>query len=388
MVNDERTDTVAGGWVYGSLPYGCQLCIKGRKIVYFMGGHCLRPSHCNWYCPISDERKPDSAHFADEIPIENPESLDDIVKTLVYESKKTQAYGMSLTGGDPLSTATKIDMTVNVIKAMKIEMGDEFDIHLYTSGKNFSVDIADRLDEAGLDSIRFHPEEKDFFNIEWAIGKSYTVGGEVPVVPTEENHEYLLRYADYLENIGADYLNLNEFEMCAPNQKALVEKKFELDDYGLAAVRGSRKYADKFFEDFKPKGTLSIHYCPVALKDGVQLRNRYRLRAETIKKPFETVSEDGSLIYLEIQGSVKELQTLQRYLIREARMPKKMMESNLANGILDLPAFLGEDRDFLALLADFKVKAGIVEMLPFREKKRQIRVEYTPIMNNFSIKNV
>ena len=285
MFSDERTPTVAGGWVYGALPFGCQLCIKGRKMVYFMGGHCLRPRHCNWYCPISDERKADSAHYADEIPIQNPDSLDDVVQTLVYESKKIQAYGMSLTGGDPLSTPAKIDMAVDVIKAMKIEMGDDFDIHLYTSGKNFTADIADRLDIAGLDSLRFHPGEEDFVNIEWAIGKRYTVGGEVPVVPSEENHQYLLRLAGHLENIGADYLNLNEFEMCAPNRKVLLDKQFELDDHGMAAVRGSREYADKFFKAFKPKGVLTIHFCPVALKDGVQLRNRYKFRAETIKRP-------------------------------------------------------------------------------------------------------
>ena len=37
--------TEGGGWFYGELPKGCELCLQGKKLVYFMGGDC--PIHPN-----------------------------------------------------------------------------------------------------------------------------------------------------------------------------------------------------------------------------------------------------------------------------------------------------------------------------------------------------
>ena len=75
MQKKELSPTVADGWVYGILPEGCQLCIHGMKMVYFMGGDCSRPKHCNWYCPISEKRKSTTAFYIDEIPILELNSL-------------------------------------------------------------------------------------------------------------------------------------------------------------------------------------------------------------------------------------------------------------------------------------------------------------------------
>jgi hypothetical protein len=62
-------------------------------------------------------------------------------------------------------------------------------------------------------------------------------------------------------------------------------------------------------------------------------------------------------------------------------MPKNLLDFNPSKGTLDLPSFLSTDENFLELLNDYHVKAGIYEILPFREPEcAQIR-EYTPIMN-------
>ena len=76
--------------------------MKGMKLVYFMGGDCAHPPHCNWYCPISVERRSPDAHFADEVPIHEFDSIKKTVEKLVYEAKAIDAKGMSFTGGDPL----------------------------------------------------------------------------------------------------------------------------------------------------------------------------------------------------------------------------------------------------------------------------------------------
>ena len=388
MQNKKRSISAAaaGSLVVGTLPTGCDLCMKGMKLVYFMGGDCAHPPHCKWYCPISPERRNPDAHFADEIPIKDFNSIEKTVEKLVYEAKKIDAKGMSFTGGDPLSSPAKRDRVVAIIQAMKIEMGNEFHIHLYTSGRNFDVVTANKLEAAGLDDLRFHPSEKDFFRIEFATGRKYTVAGEVPVIPTEENFMYLLKLADHLDMIGADFLNLNEFEICAPNQNELIKRKFHLEENSIAAVKGSRRYAMRFLEEFQPQGGLTIHFCPGAVKDGVQIRERYIRRANHIRKEYEEVSDDGCLLFLQIQGSVQEVKNLYETLLKDSEMPKNMLDFNPSKGTLDLPSFLSTDENFMELLNDYHVKAGIYEILPFREPEcAQIR-EYTPILNNLRSK--
>ena len=379
--NPNISPTVAGGWVRGSLPLGCQSCIRGAKVVLFMGGDCLNPPHCMWYCPISKNRKPASAYYADELQIADYESLDAIIDTVKFEAKKISAEGMSITGGDPLSTSNKIALTCNVIRLMKVELGKDFHIHLYTSGRNFNDNIASQLDAAGLDELRFHPAPEDFHRLEFAAGRSFAFGGEVPVIPTEEGLQYMLDFADYLVLIGGQFLNLNEFEVCEPNRKALMTRGFRRVDESIATIQGSRVYAERFLREFGVDRGLHIHFCPVALKDGVQIRNRFIRRAENIRKPFETISEDGSLTYLQIEGGVAELKKLHQVLKDDSGVPENMMEVNLTEGKILLPDFLTEEDDFLHLLEEFHIKAGVVEIMPFHDPKYGKMLEYLPIFN-------
>ena len=60
-----------GGTNYiGQLPIGCQMCMRGQKMVLFIGGKCARPDKCSWYCPISKERRGKDDVYADELPVD------------------------------------------------------------------------------------------------------------------------------------------------------------------------------------------------------------------------------------------------------------------------------------------------------------------------------
>ncbi|MHA1675084.1 MAG: hypothetical protein ACTSYI_15815, partial [Promethearchaeota archaeon] len=290
----------------------------------------------------------------------------------------------SLTGGDPLSNSNKVSLACSIIQAMKIEYGPDFHIHLYTSGKNFDPLIAEQLERAGLDSLRFHPGRDDFHKIEFAMGRSFTVGAEVPVIPTEENHRYILDLIQYLEAIGADYVNLNEFEMCAPNQTALLQRGFTLEEGTMATVKGSRKFAEKIVREVSPRTNLAVHFCSVAVKDQIQIQARYLRRAEKIRFEYEDISEDGCLLFMRIQGSLQEVKRLWEYLAKTAKVPEKAMNLNRTQGVLDLPPFLAEEDGFIDLLSEYRVKCGIYEVLPFREPKLAEIREYTPLTDNLS----
>ncbi len=348
-----------------------------------MGGDCLRPARCSWYCPISENRKIPNAHYADELHIEDPSKLGNVIDKLVYEAKMIDAGGMSLTGGDPLSTPRKVNWAVSVIAGMKIKMGDNFHIHLYTCGSTFGKETAKKLNNAGLDALRFHPSKEDFPKIEYAMGMNYKVGAEVPVIPTPENHQYLMELGDYLEMIGADYLNLNEFEMVSTNQRALQELGFTLKTDSIAAVPDSFEYSLKFFDDFGEGSALNIHYCTSSLKDGVQLRNRYIRRAKNIKRDLEELTLDGTLLFLRIKGGIQTIKALERDLIEESGVPQNLIEVLPSQGRLDLPPFLFEDESFIDMLRDYDVKGGLVEIMPFREDEGAYQeLEYTPIKDN------
>jgi pyruvate formate-lyase activating enzyme-like uncharacterized protein len=373
--------TLAGGWIKGVLPTGCQLCMKGLKMVFFMGGDCSHPPHCHWYCPISTNRQKVTSFYADEIQVKDTAKQDIIFKTLVSEIRKIGGMGMSFTGGDPLSSSTKCEMVVDFIKGMKAEFGDDFHIHLYTNGITFNAVLADQLEEAKLDEIRFHPAREDFDKLNLAVGRNYKVGAEVPVIPTEENHQYLLDLAHHLADIGADFLNLNEFEICEPNAEELKKRGFLRESQSLAAVEGSKTYAQKLIDELDPSLPIDIHFCTVGVKDGVQMRNRYIRRANNIKRELDEISDDGCLLFLRIEGPPSEIHEIHQILHEESGMPSHLL-GLVDDKILDVPPGLADDEDFLDLLNQFQVKAGIYETTPFESTEAGYQIcEYTPIQD-------
>lgn len=382
MDKEKIIATEGKGWYYGTLPRGCELCLTGEKLVFFMGGDCAHPPHCHWYCPISKERRNSDAYFVNEIKIHHPDQVSLIIQALKLEIEKTEAHGMSFTGGEPLLSPAKVETVVKIIQEIKFTYGKDFHVHLYTSGLTFTSYIADRLEEAGLDEIRFHPRIEDFQRVEFAANRHYSFGAEVPMIPNADHYSYILNLANHLDMIGADFLNLNEFELCEPNEQALREKGFEIAPDSLAAVVGSREYIERFFKEFSPRSSLSIHYCPVTVKDRIQMVNRYIRRANHIKYAFQEVSSEGLLKYLLIEGDSRDIDELETTLHDDSKMPSNLLHKALNGRSLALPWALSEDADFLHLIDQFPLKMGVVESTPFHEDEDGFQIcEYTPIQD-------
>jgi hypothetical protein len=351
------------------IPKGCKICLKGAKAVLFLNGLCQNPSHCNWYCPISEKRKNQDVTFADEIQIFSK-------KDLLEEINKINAKGMSITGGDPL-LPSNLEKTYDYIEYVKSVKGKKFHVHLYTNGLNLNEKICKRLNQVGLDEIRFHPPKKKWDVIKLAVENStMSVGAEVPVIPTSEHYKNLEEFIYYLDQIGADFINLNEFEICSPNSRALKERGFRLNRNMIASVEGSKEMALDLLKKIAPNTSLIIHFCTIPAKDHYQLKNRYIRRAKAIKLPYEEITAEGLLIYARIEGEKEILSTVKPIVMNKFKLTKKYIDFN--ENVIKLPYYLAMERDFLDLLEKYQLKGYIEEIIPFRGEYCQI-TEKTPL---------
>ncbi len=276
------------GLTLGRLARGCDLCFEGSKIVVFVTGLC--DDGC-FYCPVSGERMGRDVVFVDEEPVNN------MPADIVEEAYRIEAKGASITGGDPLLRPHR---TASIIQALKAEFGSGFHIHLYTSGRYATRMVLEELEAAGLDEIRFHPTlpwltERIRLALEYT---SMSVGAEVPVIPGYL--QALKKLALFLEEIKADFLNLNELEVSESNQEALTLRGFKPRRDGRS-IEGSRETAFKLLEWAQHNvRKLNIRFCPAIYKDSVQTRNRLRRKAKNEARLYEAYTPEGTIIRAEI----------------------------------------------------------------------------------------
>jgi len=351
------------------IPKGCQICLKGAKTVLFLNGWCQNPDHCSWYCPISEERKNKSLMFANEIQITTKEEILD-------EIYNTDARGMSITGGDPLFPPN-IESTLEIIRFIKLKMGKKFHIHLYSNGVNFDENLAVNLANAGLDEIRFNPSRNNWNVILLALKKGMKVGAEVPLIPQDKYLNDIEHFILFLDKIGADFINLNEFEYSESNCIHLKNRGFELKKGTMASVKNSKEMAYELIKRISSKVTIKIHFCTTITKDYWQLSKRYNRRAKKIRKSYESISPEGLLIYSQIEGPLDYLNEMKEELLKRTNLKPKDLE--IDNSVLKLPVITALNDEIIQLVNSKGLKCYIQEITPFREEKYKQVTEKTPI---------
>ncbi|MFX1243503.1 MAG: radical SAM protein [Promethearchaeota archaeon] len=267
----------------GILVEGCRECIKGAKLVLFITGKCAKSC---FYCPISEMRRNQDTIFANEVVVEQPEQA-------IAEAHMIEATGMGITGGEPLH---EVERTLQFIRLFKEEFGSQFHIHLYTGLEPVPLDIVEKLLNAGLDELRLHRFSlgPDIPRLRALTKGRAKLGIEIPVIPGMR--EQLKDFLRQLEAIGIDFVNLNELEYTALNANELKKRGLQLDLDSIASVQGSEEEALELLEWAAAETSLNLHYCPLTLKDGTQLRNRFRRRAKKVAKSFEEITEEGLIV--------------------------------------------------------------------------------------------
>lgn len=349
----------------GQLPLGCRLCHSGSKIVLFITGHCEKPNFCRWYCPISYERRGKDLGFVNEFEISSDQDI-------IHEAKLMDAEGAAITGGEPL---LRFKRTLTYIQLLKREFGNDFHIHLYTNSMNLSKTHVKELKNAGLDEIRLHPSPQNWHKITWCIESGLDTGVEIPAIPYQyQRVKSLIRY---LVKIGAQFLNLNEFEITETNAEYLKLFGFILKENTIAAVKNSEKFGLKIMEFARPFD-LNVHYCSIGYKDGIQLKNRYLRRARNIVRPHETINDEGLLvkgiIYRENMNA-SELESFRKHLVQKFGFDPSTLVVNTAKSRLEISARNLKKTE--RYLKQERFLSGIIEELPL-EGKNRIQMTFTP----------
>ena len=243
---------------------------------------------CGWncyYCPVSLEKKGKDVIYANEGRVYTDDEI-------IAEAEAMDATGTGITGGDPL---LDMDRTVHMIRLLKDRFGKGHHIHLYTA--TIDPEKAKRLQDAGLDEIRFHPPESVWTDMsstrlrETVESLDIDVGVEVPALPHRERE--LNALVAYCREVGVDFVNLNELEFSESNWDMMEAYGYSVRDELSSAVDGSRETAVAVL---KANKRADVHFCSSTFKDGIQLRRRLIRRAEHTAKPYQQVTEDGTLV--------------------------------------------------------------------------------------------
>ncbi|MBU1045458.1 MAG: radical SAM protein [Candidatus Omnitrophica bacterium] len=296
--------TKTDSYKLNNLCRGCKLCLKGQKLVLFVGGKCSR--NC-WYCSLSEGRKNSPQMWANEKPCETNQDI-------IQEAIDSNATGAGITGGDPL---VYLDKTTSAAKALKIKFGKKFHIHIYLPLPLVDKTKLEKL-ASYIDEIRFHPsflinpdeslmqEEIEKIKLASQIFGKQNTGIELPLLPEKKKEiiEFIKQIEPYIS-----FVNLNEFELSDTNFD-IITKDYTLNE-DTYTIHGSIEAGKEILKKFKSTD-LNIHLCTAKTKNHHQYHNRLLLHNIL---PYGVRTEEATVVYFTIiPKDMKEtIQKLKQY---------------------------------------------------------------------------
>jgi len=297
---------------------GCKMCANGSKLVVLITGLC--PAKC-FYCPISFEKGGKDRIFADEWELDDENDTEKLIR----EAEYIDATGAGITGGDPLFVWKRTEKYISLLKE---KFGEDFHIHLYTSGLKNGDHIEDLI-SAGLDEIRFHPmplywnkmdESPLIDTIKNALQTNVDTAIEIPAILDMETQ--LLSLIKWAEHIGIKWINLNELEYSERNADNFNSRSYTVKDDISASVRGSQELSYNIIDTISQQNLkIGVHYCSSSFKDGIQLTNRIKRRANNVAQDYEVITDEGTLIKGVIQTSKNNLEELYNLIKQKYDIP-------------------------------------------------------------------
>jgi pyruvate formate-lyase activating enzyme-like uncharacterized protein len=260
---------------------GCRSCGEGAWSCLFVNGRCN--GKC-FYCPTpQDDGGPP---VTNGLIFESPDDYAAYVHKLGFS-------GVSISGGEPLLTP---DLTISFIEAVRKRCGNSVHIWIYTNGTMLTDSLCRRLQQAGLNEIRFDigAVRYNLKKLEIAVGLIPVVTVEIPAVPEEE--KLLRQKIVEMSDAGVNHLNLHQLRLTPHNFGPLIERgysflhgeKVTVLDSELAALR-LVKYS------IEAQTGLPVNYCSFPYKRRFQHAAARRRAAMLLCSGDEKVTESGYL---------------------------------------------------------------------------------------------
>ena len=121
---------------------------------------------------------------------------------------------------------------------------------------------------------------------------------------------------------------------------------------------------------------LNVHYCPIYLKDSVQLKNRLLRRAKNVAKPYDEITEEGLLIkgifFPSPNINTAPLSTLKSKIQAEFEIPDEMISINQEKKCIETAWWILEE--IAAELKKKGFKCYISEIYPTVDELETTRI--------------
>jgi pyruvate formate-lyase activating enzyme-like uncharacterized protein len=267
---------------------GCRRCGEGNWSCLFVNGRCN--GHC-FYCPTAqDDNGPP---VTNGLAFTSPEEYAAYVAALGFS-------GVSISGGEPLLTP---NLTLAFLSAVRKRCGEGVHLWLYTNGTLLTVDLCNRLRDAGLDEIRFDlgAVRYNLKKLRLAVGCIPTVTVEIPAVPEDEG--LLKRKMIEMAEAGVNHLNLHQMRLTPYNFGPLTERGYLFLHGEKVTVLESELCALRMVRFGLEHGIpLPVNYCSFPYKWRFQQAAARRRAALAVCASGEVVTEPGYLRTLSTTG--------------------------------------------------------------------------------------
>lgn len=278
----------------GPLSPGCVICGEGGWSCLFINGKC----NCRcFYCPTDQNEI--GVPVTNRIPFDKPSDYADYVHYFDFR-------GVSISGGEPLLT---LDRTLKYLKAVRRKMGDCLHLWLYTNGTLLTREIVQKLQDEGLNEIRFDISAKGYEleRLQMAVGQIPIVTIEIPAIP--EDMEKVSNLLPILYDMGVNHLNLHQLRLTPHNVVNLKTRSYTFLHGDKVTVLESELMVLKLMETALAKGVkLPINYCSYVYKHRFQRAAARKRNARFILKGHESLTESGFIRTMALVGDARDLQ--------------------------------------------------------------------------------
>jgi pyruvate formate-lyase activating enzyme-like uncharacterized protein len=232
--------------------------------------------------------------------------------------KTFQIRGVGFSGGEPLLV---LDRLLSHITAVRQEFGNTLYLWMYTNGDGVDRSALKKLQDAGLDEIRFDLSARKYDLAPVVLSKEYlrTVTVEIPAIP--EDLELLKDMLGEMESAGVDFLNLHQLYADEYNYKALRQRRYHFLHQPPIPVFESELCALKVLVFAREYGVqLPINYCGSAYKDRFQGRDGRIRQSRVVLRDFEEITSAGYIRSFRVRDSTDKIERMVRRL-EEAHCP-------------------------------------------------------------------